>query len=78
MKFRYKYLRGDSIAYKSLDGQEIEINASTVSANSFAPPTRFSLNNGQLLIDSDELVIETQEQAIYLRTLALRRRILGK
>jgi len=78
MKFRYKYLRGDSIAYKNLDGQEIEINASTVSANSFAPPTRFSLHNGQLLIDSDELVIETQEQAIYLRTLALRRRILGK
>jgi len=73
MKFKYKFKRGDNIAYKELDGKEIEIRASQ---QVHLPYQRFRLDNG-LLIDIDELVIETQEQTNFLKLLPLTRRILG-
>jgi hypothetical protein len=69
MKFKYKYKRGNNIAYKELDGKEIEIEIKQPVFKHY--PTRFRLDNG-LLID-----IETKEQADFLKFLSLTQRILG-
>ena len=74
MKFKYRYLRGAENCRK-LDGTIIDIHR--IVGKSTYNELRFQLDN-KILIDQDELVIETQEQINFLRIAEAKQRILGE